>query len=242
MNADGERRRAVVVVSANAEWEIVRDSLPERYVGGREMRTPYGQAFDGRVSFDRGLAPIVFLHGGWGKIDAAASAQYAIDRWRPDVLMNLGTCGGFAGEIDRGTIVMATKTLVYDIVEQMSDPEAAFAHYTTTMDLSWLKGPPPIPVQRGLLLSGDRDLVAEEISELRQRFGGTAGDWESGAIAHVASRNRTRCLILRGVTDLVGPDGGEAYDGTLAFFRESARRVMTRLLDSLPGWLDIVLS
>ena len=39
-------------------------------------------------------------------------------------------------------------------------------------------------------------------------------DWESGAIAWVAARNQTRCLILRGVTDLVGEAGDEAYDGT----------------------------
>ncbi len=242
MIADAERRRVVVVVSAGAEWEIVREGLRERCTVGRAVSTPYGEAFDGRMAFGRGVAPVVFLHGGWGKIDAAASAQYAIDRWRPEVLMNLGTCGGFAGEIERGTIVMVTRTLVYDIVEQMTDPEAALEHYTTVMDLAWLKGPPPIPVRRGLLLSGDRDLIAEEIPELKRRFGGMAGDWESGAIAHVAGRNGTRCLILRGVTDLVGPDGGEAYDGTLAFFRASARKVMMRLLDSLPAWLDIALA
>ena len=34
---------------------------------------------------------ILFLHGGWGKIAATASAQYAIDRWNPCLLINLGT-------------------------------------------------------------------------------------------------------------------------------------------------------
>jgi hypothetical protein len=40
------------------------------------------------------------------------------------------------------------------------------------------------------------------------------------------------------VTDLVGPAGGEAYDGTLALFTERTRLVMQRLLEALPAWLE----
>ena len=63
-----------------------------------------------------------------------------------------------------------------------------------------------------------------------------AGDWESGAIAWTARRNEVPVLILRGVTDLVGEGGGEAY-GNLALFEEGSRAVMKRLLDDLPFWL-----
>jgi adenosylhomocysteine nucleosidase len=180
---------------------------------------------------------VLFFHGGWGKIAAAASTQYVIDRWRPDMLINLGTCGGFAGAIERGTIVLAERALVYDIIEQMGDADEAIAHYATTLDLAWLGEDTPQPVQRALLVSADRDLVAAELPQLRARFGAIAGDWESGAIAYVAARNHVRCLILRGVTDLVGEDGGEAYDGTMDLFRERTRDVMTRLLEALPGWI-----
>ena len=69
------------------------------------------------------------------------------------------------------------------------------------------------------------------------RYDAVAGDWESGAIAYVAARNGVRCLILRGVTDLVGPDGGE-----VAFFHERAPVVMGRLLDQLPAWLALALT
>jgi adenosylhomocysteine nucleosidase len=46
--------------------------------------------------------PVVYIHGGWGKISAAVSAQYVIDRWNPDLLINLGTCGSFEGLVKRG--------------------------------------------------------------------------------------------------------------------------------------------
>ncbi len=228
--------RVVVVISAGQEWDVVR----ERFGHNGLSLSPYGEWCIAQVDVAGRAEPVVFFHEGWGKIAAAAGTQYAIDHWQPELVVNLGTCGGFEGAIAREAVVLAERTLVYDIIEQMGDPEAALRHYATDLDLSWLVEPYPTPVQRGLLLSADRDLVVEEVPVLRARFGAAAGDWESGAIAYVAARNDVRCLILRGVTDLVGADGGEAYDGTVDFFRAQARIVMTRLLDALPVWLACV--
>jgi adenosylhomocysteine nucleosidase len=177
----------------------------------------------------------IFLHGGWGKIAAAASAQYAIDRWQPGLLVNLGTCGGFAGQVDRGEIILAEKTLVYDIIEQMGDPNQAIAHYTTEIDLSWLAEPYPQPVRRTLLVSADRDLLPVDLTLLRSRYAAVAGDWESGAIAFVAARNQIPTLILRGVTDLVTDDSGEAY-GNIDLFHQASREIMQGLVADLPAW------
>ena len=72
---------------------------------------PYGEWFlRGSIWQMRASIPVViFFQGGWGKIAAAASTQYVIDFWRPDLLVNLGTCGGFAGEIARGEIILVEK-------------------------------------------------------------------------------------------------------------------------------------
>jgi adenosylhomocysteine nucleosidase len=219
----------LVLVSATSEWRAVKEYFPDAQPG----RTPFGEEFEQRA----GARPAVFVKGGWGKISAAASAQYAIDRWRPRLVINLGTCGGFEGHIERGEVILVERALVYDIIEQMTDPDEAIAHYTTVLDLSWLREPYPQPVRRGLMVSADRDIVAAEITGLRERFGASAADWESGAIAWVAGRNGVPCLILRGVTDLVGAEGGEAY-GAPEVFHEGARRVMWSLLRRLPEWID----
>ncbi|HOT91336.1 MAG TPA: 5'-methylthioadenosine/S-adenosylhomocysteine nucleosidase [Anaerolineae bacterium] len=231
-----EKIRIAVVVSAGQEWDVVREYVTHNGL----QSSPYQEWCIAPVEVNGQAEPVLFFHEGWGKIAAAAATQYVIDRWQPQLIVNLGTCGGFKGAIAREAVVLADRTLVYDIIEQMGDPDAALAHYATRLDLSWLVEPYPMPVHRGLLLSADRDLVAEEVPALQARFGAVAGDWESGAIAYVAVRNGVRCLILRGVTDLVGPDGGEAYDGSVAFFKEQARRVMTRLLNALSDWLACV--
>jgi adenosylhomocysteine nucleosidase len=159
-----------------------------------------------------------------------------IDRWKPTLLVNLGTCGGFDGQIERGEIILVDKTIVYDIIEQMGDFDEHIAHYTTPIDLDWLGNVYPQKVRRTLLVSGDRDLLLDDIPLLKSKFGAVAGDWESGAIAFVAARNHVRLLILRGVTDLVGGSGGEAY-GNLQLFEEAAHSILKRLVNALPMWL-----
>ncbi len=221
----------VVEISANVEWRVFKEIAP-----APEYRTsPYGEWCVLPVGTSR--RPVVFFHGGWGKIAAAGATQYIIDRWHPRLLVNLGTCGGFAGHVERGTILLVERTVVYDILEQMGDPAEHIAHYTTEVDLSWLREPYPQPVLRTLLVSADRDILPEDVAWLHEQFGAVAADWESGAIAWVASRNRVPVLILRGVSDLVGAEGGEAYED-FGTFVEGTRRVMTSLWQHLPAWLE----
>ena len=228
----------VVVVSANVEWRSIKELYPQV-----EIRdSPYGEWFLTNIPMsDRGAVLVLFFQGGWGKISAAGSTQYIIDHWHPKLLINLGTCGGFEGSVARGEIILVDRTLVYDIYEQMGDHDAHIAHYTTQIDLSWLRTKFPIEVRKTLLVSGDRDLMVNDIPTLKKKYSAIAGDWESGAIAFVAQRNKTRLLILRGVSDLVGSQGGEAY-GNLEFFHTSARQIMSRLTASIPGWIVLGLS
>ncbi len=226
--------KVVVMISANVEWKVMRTFYPD----AQTLPSPFGEWFVIDLDIGERVEPVLFFHGGWGKIAAAASAQYAIDRWSPALLINLGTCGGFAGEIEKGTIILVERTIVYDILEQMIGGDAAIAHYATELDLSWLGDTYPHEVRRTVLVSADRDLVVEELAHLKTTFGAVAGDWESGAIAFVAKRNQTRCLILRGVTDLVGKDGGEAY-GNVQVFVEGTTSVLSRLIAALPAWIAL---
>src|SRR3972149_5476017 len=147
-----------VIISANSEWRAVKEILAPQKV----CLTPFGETFEAEGSS--------YFHGGWGKIAAAAATQYIIDSFQPDLLVNLGTCGGFEGRTKRGSIILVNKTIVYDIIEQMSDPEEAIEHYSTELDLSWLEdgnpktaGKDEPPVKRGLMVSADRDIGPREV-------------------------------------------------------------------------------
>jgi adenosylhomocysteine nucleosidase len=222
----------LILISANAEWLGVKDDFPQ----AAYQPSLYGEWFQHTFSRPHGDRTAIFFHGGWGKIAAAASTEYAIQRWQPGLVVNLGTCGGFAGQVERGQVLLVEETIVYDIIEQMSDPAEALDHYTTRLDLSWLPQPLPGSVIRARLVSADRDILPQDIPYLSEHFGACAADWESGAIAWVTARHGLRCLILRGVTDLVGTTGGEAY-GNIELFHEQARKMMRTLVNILEEWI-----
>jgi adenosylhomocysteine nucleosidase len=222
-----EDLRFAVLISANAEWGAVKPLYPSAPV----QTSLYGEYFYANVERER----VLFFHGGWGKVAAAGSTQYVIDRFRPARLINLGTCGGVEGRIKRFDIVAVEKVVIYDIAEAMGDSKEAIADYSTTLTLPTRL---PVPVVKAAMYSADRDLTAAGLREMEAQYQPVVADWESGAIAWVAHKNHTPLLILRGVSDLVSGEKAEAQ-GNLQLFQDNTVRVMQDLVAALPKWLAV---
>jgi len=158
-----------------------------------------------------------------------------IDHFAPDLIVNLGTCGGFEGQIEQNETMLVERTFIYDIVELMGDYGSVVDYYASNLDLSWLPEPYPYPARRGAIASADSDLLPEKIPQLIAQDA-IAADWESAALAWVAGKNNARLLILRAVSDLVSLGGGEAYDN-IELYRERTQGIMWRLIEQLPGWI-----
>jgi adenosylhomocysteine nucleosidase len=222
----------VVLISADEEWRIVKQIIkPSKPLSS----SPFGEWFLQHVPIlDRKLS-VVFFQTGCGKIPSAAATQFVLDKWNLQLIINLGTCGGFKGKVGRGDILLVSKTVVYDIFERSGGHDEQIAKYTTDLDFSWLEKPYPMNALPATIATADQDLDPESILDLYERYGAVAADWESGAIAYVADKNNnTKCLIVRGVSDVVDPDGNKP--SSEEEINEGTRIVMKRLIDSLPEW------
>lgn len=226
MGNTGEIQIAVLI-SANTEW----DCACAYYKNPTCVSTPAGSYFMRELANRK----VLVFHSGWGKIASAAATQYIIDHWSPRLVINLGTCGGFSGSVKVGEIILPNETLIYDIYERMTDPEEAIRHYRTHLDLGFLCQPFPRDVRIARLISADQDIDPDLVLKLKEDYGAVGADWESGAIAWVAQHNRTDCLILRTVSDLVDSLGGELYQQ--GSFSERTREVFIPLLQTLPNWI-----
>jgi len=222
--------RIIILISAMAEWNAVKEFLQP----GNLKNFPYGEGFD----FTFGKYPVTLLHTGWGKTASAGAMQYVIDNFIPDIIFNLGTCGGIGGSVSLDETILVEGTILYDILDLMGSSNTQPSFYASILDLDWLPEPFPHPVRRGILASADSDLQPEKIPILKSQ-GAIAADWESGALAWVAKKNNARLLILRKVSDLVNERGGEAY-GNLELFEERTRGIMQQLLKQLPDWLTLI--
>ena len=218
-----------VVISAGAEWRAV---LP-LFDCTQPESSPYGEFFYQPFNTN----PVAFMHSGWGKVACAGATQYAIDRWQPRLLINLGTCGGVAGRVAVNNLILAQETIIYDIIEGMSGYQAAIDHYSVQANLGWLGDDLPFQVKRLKLYSADRDMRPEDVAGILRECDASAADWESGAFAWVCARNHTDWLVLRAVTDLVSEGYGEAL-GHADLWRQRTEAVMATLIDHLPWLID----
>ena len=223
--------RTILLISATAEWKAVKDILQPRSI----TNYPYGESFN----LNLGNYPVTLLNSGWGKTASAGAMQYALDKFNPDIIINLGTCGGIGDLVSLYETILVEATFFYDILDLIEDSNNIPPHhYASHLDLSWLPEPFPHPARRGILASADSDLQPEKIPFLISQ-GAIASDWESGALAWVANKNTARLLILRKVSDLVYTQGGEAY-GNFELYEKRTKRIMQQLLEELPDWLTVI--
>lgn len=215
----------VILICSNVEWKALL-----KIINYSDLKqSPYGEYFmiDESKSYN-----IIYFNTGCGKVNAGGGTQYVCDRWNPELIINLGTCGGFEGLVKVGDILLANETAIYDISEELGEIEETMEHYRTIVDISWIKNREILSnYKKSIIISSDKDIDPEEIKELKNKFNAIATDWESGSVAHIAGKNKTKCLILRGVSDIVGKNKAEMY-GNNKLFEERSAQIMKKILKS----------
>lgn len=197
------------------------------------LSSPLGDWFTTQI----GAHSVVFFHSGWGKTRSAAATQYIIDHWQPNLVINLGTCGGLEGFATLGETLLVTNTVMYDIYERMGDSQQAINYYRAELDTEWIGTDLPENTRRAPLASADQDIDFHNFQMLTHEFGVPAADWESAAIAWVLKANRVRGLILRGVSDIITPSASET-DNNHTLWRSRVEMIMQKLLHDLPLYLE----
>jgi nucleoside phosphorylase len=81
------KNKYAVIISANMEWEALKKVYPEE----NYRNSPWGEYFNKKIQDQN----VLFFQEGWGKVSAAGATQYVIDKFDPEILINIGTCGGF---------------------------------------------------------------------------------------------------------------------------------------------------
>ena len=220
----------VILIAANAEWKAMKEiALPREIFPS----SPYGEWFRGEeINGNK----VIYFQTGCGKIASAGATQYVISEWQPSIIVNIGTCGGIEGRVEAGQIILVNETIIYDIIEEEGNSKETHNEYSTKIDVDFLIPYLPEEIMIGKMLSADRDLIRSEVKTLKNNYDARVVDWESGSIAYIAGRNKKRCVILRGVSDLVSEKSYQMY-GDLKKFEELSYLTMS---DIHPIVLDLL--
>ena len=192
--------------------------------------TPYGEYTSKSIAGKE----CIFYHSGITKTKSTGACQYAIGNWKPQYIFVLGTCGGVLETLKPLDIVIANKTVQYDcIIGGDKKSPIFFEDLIEEIDNSWINFERlSLKIFEGLIATADQSLRTEQIDMLCNE-NVLCADWESGAISHICKLNKTKCCILRGITDIPRRDDINSDINQGIDYKINTPLVMEKLLNTL---------
>ena len=231
-----QKKNEVVLIQCATPFEF--EALRQAFRAGRVEQAGKRPYFEANTSSGK----CVVLRGAVGKVWAAASAEFAIGRWQPQLMIDFGAAGGLVPELRVGDIVLAEKVIEYDVSASGNGlPQVVFAHASSFGAGTWIQDAPqfskfielnlkgfdvPVRVTRGRLASGDRDVhTLEERTALAKQIEAIAATWETSAIGRICKFHETPYLSIRVITD-VGAARSVSRDEFLAEYRDGVAKAL----------------
>jgi adenosylhomocysteine nucleosidase len=148
----------------------------------------------------------ILFKGAFGKAFAAASCEFAIQRWKPEWVIDFGAAGALVDGIKIGDLFLAHSAIDYDTdySKYISFKKNVESFLDTYPDRLALK------LKTVCIASAEKDVKSiTERREISQRLNAQLATWETTAIAKICALHEVKCLSMRTVSDL----GDHSEDG-----------------------------
>ncbi|XRX42448.1 MAG: 5'-methylthioadenosine/adenosylhomocysteine nucleosidase [Buchnera aphidicola (Eriosoma harunire)] len=187
---------------------------------------------------------IIFLISGIGKVAASIASTILINKYHPNLIINIGTAGSIHHILKTGNIVLANTISYYDVnitkfgykIGQIpSCPQFFLINqqllHLTTETLNKKK----IQFFQGLIVTGDAFIHSKKTAQLiKKKFhNAIAVDMESAAIAHVCFKLNTPLLTIKCISDYANNTGHIDFKIFIHISSQTSCNVLTILLNEL---------
>ncbi|MCJ2147505.1 5'-methylthioadenosine/S-adenosylhomocysteine nucleosidase [Bacillus sp. B19-2] len=181
---------------------------------------------------------VVLLKSGIGKVNAAMSTTILLDRFKPDVVINTGSAGGFHHSLNVGDIVISTEVRHHDVDVTAFDYEygqvpnlpAAYKADSTLIKAAEDEASElgHIQVVKGTIATGDSFMSdPDRVAFIRGKFEDLyAVEMEAAAVAQVSYQFNTPFVVIRALSDIAGKESEISFDQ----FLEQAAKHSTDLV------------
>lgn len=172
-----------------------------------------------------------------GKVNAAICTQAMIDKFSPDMIVNVGVACSLSSDVVIKNIVVASDVCEYDIdITALGEPRGYvnglnMIKIETDKELSELIARTAIncgeKIHRGTIASGDTFIANSELKEfISTEFGAICGEMEGGAIGHTCKANGVPFAVLRSISD----GGNEDSQIDYPTFKKIASDLSTKIM------------
>jgi 5'-methylthioadenosine/S-adenosylhomocysteine nucleosidase len=175
-----------------------------------------------------------------GPVYAAWALTRVIATAKPDLVVNMGTAGGFAAQgLDIADLVVARDTMFHDARVALAGFDAVARAHTrlSPHDTELDALAEAISARVGLVSSGSSlDATSDELAQFAH-LRTLAKDMELAALAAVCATEQVPLIALKGVTDLV-----DRHEPAHEAFVRNLARTSGRLADAAPTLLRAIVS
>ncbi len=167
------------------------------------------------ISTEKGIAEVISILCGIGKVNAAAAAMHLVDIGCC-YIMNYGLSGGIS-EINKGEISFANRFLEHDFdltglgYAPCEKPAQKYIYQVDESLVDLVKKVIP-NFKVGTAVSGDRFICDEKTANFfRDNYSAMTCDMETAAIAYVADASKIPFICLRKMSDDASDEAGDSY-------------------------------
>ncbi|MFD1065336.1 5'-methylthioadenosine/S-adenosylhomocysteine nucleosidase [Oceanobacillus locisalsi] len=187
---------------------------------------------------------VVLLLSGIGKVNAAMSTTILHEQFNPDKIINTGSAGGFADNLEVGDVVISTEVLHHDVDATAFDyvygqVPGMPAVYTASSDLIELANQivleTGIQAETGTIATGDSFMQRKDQTAIvQERFPDMlALEMEAAAVAQVCYQYQTPFVIIRALSDIAGKESSISFDDFLNKAAQNAAEVIIKMVQKL---------
>lgn len=171
----------------------------------------------------------VYAFSGQGKVAMALAVQSLCYRY-PEIknILCLGTAGALSSQLKATEVVLGEFTLEYDFRVRARDVQAP--KFPASAEL--LK-PFPSNIPRGIIASGDEDVMSEERrQQLLKETNALCVAWEGAGAARAARHLGKKFLEIRGISDSAGSSVLQEFEQNLEDTMIALSAVMKYYIES----------
>jgi adenosylhomocysteine nucleosidase len=188
---------------------------------------------------------VVLLKSGIGKVNAAIGTTLMIQLYKPDVILNTGSAGGFHTDLNVGDVVISTEVRHHDVdatifgyeYGQVPQMPANYLPDQTLVEAAEKASTSVenIQVAKGLIASGDSFMSDHErVEDIRAKFPALyAAEMEAAAIAQTCYQFDVPFVIIRSLSDIAGKDARVSYDQFLKTASKNSAELVQKIVEEL---------
>ncbi|GGA69026.1 5'-methylthioadenosine/S-adenosylhomocysteine nucleosidase [Ornithinibacillus halotolerans] len=186
---------------------------------------------------------IVLLKSGIGKVNAAMSTTILMERFSPDYVINTGSAGGFAKQLDVGDVVISNEVVHHDVdvtafdyaYGQVPGMPATFQADPSLIQKA-IKAVEQIDIQGeiGLIATADSFMDdPERVNFVREKFPALiAAEMEAAAVAQVCHQYNCPFVVIRALSDIAGKESSVSFDAFLKTAAKNASEIIFHMLEA----------